>query len=864
MTSQDSGTNKMQGQPAGERPVIHMIGNAHLDPAWMWTCDEGMEAFLATCRSAIDRMEETPSFIFTCSSAAHYRWVEQAEPELFEQIRKQVREGRWAIAGGWWTQADCNIPSGEGFVRQALLGQRYFFDRFGIRAYTGYSPDAFGHGLGLPQLLARSGMTGYIFCRPDPAELSLPSPLVRWTGPDGSSVLAYRVPFHYNMYESSVPKKVRDLTAALHAPSPLASEGRTLASFGSEWMLFYGVGNHGGGPTREHIAQIIALHDDPQGPRPVFSTPDRFFQHVQEQPEQWNIPDWRDDLQLNAPGCYSAHSRIKQLNRQSEHLLMAAERMASLEGLLTGHPYPAAELRRAWENVCFNHFHDIICGVAIREALDDAMNMYGEALTIAKHTTRMALQRLARRIDTTGPGQTLMIFNTHTWDLKEYVTFELWHDIDKALWSRPVDIRITDDEGNELPCQVGYTSGKIGKDRIAVTFPASLPALGWRCYRVFYGEPSESTPLPYSSSDTVLENEYLRIEISPESGALVSMVDKKSGIEMLAGPSALGIIMDDPTDTWGHGVERFDRVAGTFGDAEVRLVENGPAYATIRSRSRWGGSRLQQDFRLYHDARHLEVKTRIFWAEQHMMLKLGFHTAIGNAAAFHEGAYCVTEKPCDGIERPRGTWSALAGECAGSPMAFAIIDDAKHGCSAIVGRPDSRNGSGDSHSIDHGSSLLLTVLRSPGYATHDPHPYDPNEDTEIIDQGAQRFTYIITTESGPGWQGKLTRWGMVLNAPPQPHLESVHEAASPLLERSGSFIRSSSDDIIATAIKQGEDGNRWVVRLFETTGSSSASTISIPPLGLSWNAELGPFELRTFQVGGDGIREVDLTEYCVQ
>lgn len=863
MISQDTDTNGMQSQPEGERPIFHMVGNAHLDPAWMWTWNEGMEAFLATCRSAIDRMEETPAFIFTCSSAAHYRWVEEAEPELFQRIREQVCQGRWAIAGGWWTQADCNIPSGEGFVRQALLGQRYFLDRFGIRARTGYSPDAFGHGLGLPQLLARSGMTGYIFCRPDPTELALPSPLVRWTGPDGSSVLAYRVPFHYNMYESSVPKKVGDLAAALHAPSPLAAE-HTLAKFGPEWMLFYGVGNHGGGPTREHIAQIIALRDNPTGPQPVFSTPDRFFRQVQEHPEQWNIPEWRDDLQLNAPGCYSAHSRIKQLNRRSEHLLMAAERAASLEALLAGGPYPALELRRAWENVCFNHFHDIICGVAIREALDDAVDMYGEAVSIAKHTTRMALQRLARRIDTTGPGQTLMIFNTHAWELKEQITFELWHDIDKSLWSRPVDIRVTDDAGNELPCQTGYTSGKIGKDRIAVTFPAHLPALGWRCYRVFYGEPSTVRLSLHPASTTVLENQHLRIEISPQSGALVSMVDKERGVELLAGPSALGVVIDDPTDTWGHGVERFNRVAGMFGNADVRLVENGPVYATIRSRSHWGGSWLQQDFRMYHDARHLEVRVRIFWAEQHRMLKLAFHTALDNATAFHEGAYCVTEKPCDGIERPRGTWSAVAGECAGRPMVFAIIDDAKHGCSAVTGGPDSGNGSGDNHGTGPGTSLLLTVLRSPGYATHDPHPYDPNEDTEIIDQGAQRFTYILAAESGKEWKSGLARRGMVLNAPPLPHLESMHPSGRSPLGRSGSFIQSSSESVIVTAVKQDEDGNGWIVRLFESAGTRASATISIPPLGLSWDAEFEPFQLRTFQTGSGGIQEVDLTEYRVQ
>jgi len=847
--------------------MFHMIGNAHLDPAWMWQWDEGMEAFLATCRSALDRMEETPGFTFTCSSAAHYRWMEEADPELFERVRRQVHQGRWAIAGGWWTQADCNLPSGEGFVRQALLGQRYFLERFGTTARTGYSPDAFGHALGLPQLLARSGLTGYIFCRPDPTELQLPSPLVRWHGPNGSSVLAYRVPFHYNMYETSVPKKVGDLMAALGRPSPLTAGGHTLRSFGPEWMLFYGVGNHGGGPTREHIAQILALDSDPAMPKLAFSSPDRFFQQVATNGKAWHIPDWRDDFQLNAPGCYSAHSGIKRLNRQSEHLLMAAERTASLASILIGDPYPAGELRRAWENVCFNHFHDILCGVAIREALDDAIGMYGEALSIARRISRMALQRMARRIDTTGPGMTLMVFNPHACDLGDYVTFELWHDIDKSLWSHPVDIRMTDDDGNELPCQNGFTSGKIGKDRIGMTFRAEVPALGWRCYRVFYGEPPTAVP-PYpllACTDTVLQNEHLRVEFSPANGAIVSIVDRDGRGEMLAGPSALGVVMDDPTDTWGHGVERFDRVLGTFGDAEVRLVECGATHTTIRSRSRHGASWMQQEFRLYRDARYIEVRARVFWAAEHRMLKLQFHTALEEAHAFHESAYCVTGKPCDGIERPRGAWSAISGRCSGADMTFAIIDDAKHGYSAMQGGYDAAgNLIAPSPGHPAGTSMLLTVLRSPGYATHDPHPHHRDEDITFLDQGIQEFRYVIAMDGTSGWRGECARRAMILNAPPVVHFESAHEAAAPGLERTEGAIHIVPDTVMATAIKRHEDGNGWIVRLVETAGTSPRATISIPALEAEWNVEFEPFDIRTYLIEPGRIVETDLTEMHLQ
>lgn len=838
-------------------PIIHMVGNAHLDPAWMWQWGEGMEAFIATCRAAIDRMEETPAFIFTCSSAAHYRWIEENEPELFQRIASYVRNGQWRIVGGWWVQADCNLPSGEGFARQALLGQRYFLERFGRIARTGYSPDAFGHNLGLPQLLARAGMTAYLYCRPDPTELLLPQPLLRWIGPDGSSVLAYRVPFHYNMYESSVPKKVNDLLDAYDGSSSLTADARPLRSFSPEWMLMYGVGNHGGGPTREHIAQIIAIDSDATTPPLRFSDPDTFFESIEAKLDRITIPEWRDDLQLNAPGCYSAHSEIKRLNRKSEHALITAERFSSLASILLGVPYPASELARAWENVCFNHFHDIICGVAIKEALEDAIEMYGESLAIAQRATRNALRRIASGIDTTGQGQTLVLFNPHAWDVSEHITFELWHDIDKALWLEPVDIRITDDEGMELPCQLGFTSGKIGKDRIAVTFKGSVPALGWRCYRVFYGEKrSADATTDISADDGRLENAHLRVTIDRASGAIASIHHKESGREILAGSAARGVVIDDKTDTWGHGRSVFDDVIGFFGDAETRLVEYGPAYATIRARSRWGSSWLQQDYTLRSDARELQVAVKLFWGEERKMLKLEFPCRADAAEGYYESAYSITRKPCDGTERPGGVWGAIVGTTDGAPAGIGIVNDAKYGYSASTLGSDASAGAGSCN----GASLSLTALRSPSYATHDPHPFNPDEDLDFIDQGVQRFRYAIIPITSEGWPESLARAGALLNAPLFTQLESAHASIGVPLGRGYQGISVAPSSVIVTVVKRDYDGEGWALRLYETSGKEASVDLTLSPLELSWRGALAPHEVKTLLVRNGAVVECSLLE----
>jgi alpha-mannosidase len=822
--------------------TIHMVGNAHLDPAWMWTWDEGMEAFLATCRAALDRIDETPDLVFTCGSAAVYRWIEEVEPALFERIRAKVESGNWCIVGGWWLQADCNLPSGEGFVRQALLGQRYFLDRFGRAARTGYSPDAFGHACGLPQLLARAGMTGYIYCRPDPTELALPQPLVEWRSADGSSVLAYRIPFHYNMYETTVPKKVDDLVAAIDGASSLVADGGGLGRFGTTWCLFYGVGNHGGGPTREQIAHILSIDADASRPRLLFSTPDAFLDDVMRHRDERAIPVWTDDLQIDAPGCYSAHSEIKRLNRASEHSLLQAERLSSMATALVGAEYPLAELERAWEHVCFNHFHDILCGVAIRETLDDAIEQYGAALSAAKHASRYAAQRLARAIDTRGDGQALVVVNPHAWGLEESVRFELWHDIEKSLWSQPVDVRLTDEEGNELPCQTGFTSGKIGRDRIAVTFPASLPALGWRTYRVHYGEKSGlDGAYPGTASDTVLENAHVRLEVDAAAGGIAM---RMRDVGEVVGIGGVGLVIEDHTDTWGHGVESFDAVAGRFGEMESRLVESGPTHATIRVRTRHGSSWMQQDFRLAATARTVDVDVKIFWAEQYRMLKLAFASPIDDAVSVAEAAYAITTKVADGRERPCGTWCAIASQANGG--ALGLVSDAKHGFSA--------------HALDGGTELRLSVLRSPSYATHIPHPHHPDEDLDFLDQGMQRFRYRIVPMPGGLDPALLTRTGALLCAPPVAHLESAHEALEPALPSTLEGARVTPSHVMLTVVKRSEEDDGWIVRVYEAAGTAATAVVELPLLGARWSVAIGPHEVRTYLVRSWQVDEVDLIE----
>ena len=227
--------------------LLHMIGNAHIDPVWLWQWPEGYQEVRATFQSAIDRMEEYPDFVFTCDSSLFFEWVEESDPELFEKLRERIAEGRFQVIGGWWVEPDCNIPCGESFVRQALYGQRYLREKFGITATTGANIDSFGHNATIPQILAKSGADSYVFLRPGPEEIPLDSPLFWWESPDGSRVLAYRIPHEYCAPKDDIGEHVETAIS-------------TLPAGGEEWAVFYGVGNHGGGPTKANLDQIARLN----------------------------------------------------------------------------------------------------------------------------------------------------------------------------------------------------------------------------------------------------------------------------------------------------------------------------------------------------------------------------------------------------------------------------------------------------------------------------------------------------------------------------------------------------------------------------------------------------------------------------
>ncbi|MFL5717001.1 MAG: alpha-mannosidase [Chloroflexota bacterium] len=818
----------MANEHVGRSRILHLVGNSHIDPVWLWQWPEGFQEIRATFRSALDRMTEDPDFIFTCDSAAYYAWIEEIEPAMFEEIRARVAEGRWELVGGWWVEPDCNIPSGESFVRQALISQLFFLDRFGKTATVGYNVDPFGHNAMLPQLLRGAGMDSYVFMRPGPHEAPLPGPLFRWESPDGSTVLAYRLPHEY-----CAPSE--DL--GYHLDKSIAQ----LPPGWSQMMAFYGVGNHGGGPTRANLESIRRLDGAGSMPRLIHSTPRRFFDSVDEEA---NIPVVVGDLQHHAIGCYSAHSGIKSWMRRAENGLVSAEAWAAVGRIAAGRPYPRDELDRAWQGVLFNQFHDTLGGTAIEPAYDDAHDQLGEASAIAARVQNIAIQSLSQLIDIGDePGVVpIVVFNPLAWPVQAEVELE-YGGLKPAA-------ALVDELGKDVTFQSVQSYATVSSWRSRLAFETQLPALG---YRTLFMRPDHPRPTlsGLSVSGTTIETPQLRVGVDPTSGRIDQLVLREHGQDVvdLADPSrGRAVVMADTSDTWGHRRTAYRDEIGVFETTSVECIEAGPVRAIVRIESRYGSSLLTEDVVVWATSGEVELRVILDWHEREALLKMRIPTPLVATTAAYEIPYGAIERPPDGDEEPGQRWIDTSGTVPGVDGRFgvALLNDGKYAFDI------------------HEGQLGVTAVRSPIYAHHEPGVPRQGVRYAFQDQGVQRFRLRIVPHRG-GWaDARLTRRAMELNQRPTSLVESRHAGPLP---STLSFLSIEPENVVIGAVKLAEDSDDLVIRVVETAGRPSTAQIGLPTLDSTFAFEIGPFQIRTFRVPPDARVEpieTDLIERPIQ
>ncbi len=802
----------------------YLVANAHLDPVWQWCFPEGLSLVKSTFRSALDRMKEYPGYIFTSACASYYKWIKLNEPEMFEEIRQRVEEGRWAVVGGMWVQPDCNIPSGEAFCRHFLYSQKFFKENFGFTVKTGYNVDSFGHNGMLPQLLKKSGIENYIYQRPDnrKEKPNLPSDdLHLWRSPDGSVVRAFHIP---DGYGGDVHRE-RLIDHYYNKNQPM--------------MVFFGVGNHGGGPSKEHLANAEKLIE--QG-NFRYAHPDEYF----EDTAGIDKPLVNEDLQHHASGCYSANSRIKELNRRAETELVTAEKLDVLANLMTGSAIHSDSIEKAWERVMFNQFHDILAGCSIKEAYNDAENAFGYARETAAGVNTFAAQRISWRIKTTdfldadvsemrarmwyrkGEGSPMVVFNPHSFHVKSVAQFG-----DAGV------SKVLDSDGNEVRLQKVRAPYTDGDHVMKTVFEADVPPYGYAVYYLYHRDAGDDKEYETDlvATENSLENSKVKVVFDKESGAVSSFVLKNNGKDFAKELLGRAVVCDDSeNDTWGHGIFDYNIEIGQFGDGSLELLESGPIRATVKSVVKYGNSVLKRYYSLYSGSDKLTVRTVLDFDEQYKSVKLSFKADVNNQTITYSMPYGFIEKPANGQEEPCHAWCDI---CDDNGNGLALLNTSKYSFCSI------------------GNDLRMMIARGCAYLDHYGQGHRDSE-MEFLDKGLQEFVYEIVPHTEK-INSRLFRMSEVLNNPLQTHQETHHDGSLPAVY---SAMNVNKDNIVVTSVKCAEDSDGIIMRIVETAGSATTATVSFEPLNAQFTMSWKPQEIKTVRISADGnVFENMITEF---
>ena len=816
------------------KPTIHLICNAHLDPVWQWRWEEGCSEALSTFGNAVRLLAEHPSLIFNHNEAILYQWVRRYDPQLFRSIQRLVRQGRWSISGGWFLQPDVNLPPIESIFRHILEGRRFFAEHFGAKPRVAYCFDSFGHSAGLPQVLRQTGYRMYIHLRPQEAEMHLPADLYRWRGADGSEILNYRI--EVGLYHTERDNIALRLTEATELALRL----------NRDVPVFWGLGNHGGGATREDLEIIDKTMRDEKRVRFRHSTPDRLYLALRAHAH--TAPVLQGDMQHIFTGCYTSLSRLKRRALTTTAGLLQAEALAAAAWWAQNAPYPESELHEAWRGVLFNDFHDILPGSCTEPAEQDALDLYGSVSHVAQ-TVRMGAASALNRGSHVPLYIPVTILNTNPSLTRVPVDVECMLDL-RPKWTGTWHLRLTTLDGQEVPYQEEQPEALLPFNgwRRKVSFMADVPHMGASRYALQIHEgtrdPERCTPFLHSSTDA--------------STGLIRSLRADGGRECLAGPMMMPLVVEDGCDSWGADCWKYRNVVGVFAPAGQpdRILEHGAVRRITESSFAYNSSTAHLRTTVYPDWPVVEFHWRIHWHEHRKFLKLSIPTIFSVPSLLCEVPGGIIDRPANGEEHVHGRWCMASGLIDGKETAIGVVNSGQHGLDFADGE------------------IRLSVLRSAAYCHEKGFPLTDPPARKYMDQGVHDFRILVTVGDAETVRAMLPGLSEWLIAPPlaYAHLPvgnpSAKQSASTPAALANRTARSRTDILSLTpstirllALKRSEDGKSLILRLQESAGQSAASRLSFTAPACTIRLRFRPLEIKTVRVNRHGTwTEVDPLE----
>jgi len=826
--------------------TIHCVGHAHIDMNWMWSWPETVAVTGDTFLTVLKLMEEFPDFCFTQSQASVYAIAKDYLPELFEQVRRRVAEGRWEIAAVHWVEGDKNLASGESLARHMLYTRRFVAESFGLspeEVPLDWEPDTFGHAATIPAIVSRGGVRRYYLCRG--GKFAKP-PVFRWKGPDGSEILVNLETTWYN-----------DHLGTHNAPAMLAFCEKTGLR---DWMCVYGVGDHGGGPTRRDIHRAHEMDAWPIYPSFRLATTRRYYDVVEKHAAE--LPELEGELNFEFTGCYTSQSRIKRTNRLAEHLLEFAESAAVLAWRAAGRQYPAERLRAGWIDTIFSHFHDILPGSGVRETREEHMGRFQRvaaattaigtsslrALAAAVDTSSLAPEQEAARADAgqamgAGAGQgtywggistavhapsgvgTYLAFNPTAWPRRETVKVTVWDPGDGLVDDAAFIARFPD--GGVAGAQ---RLGKAGRDYwghryVDLAVPVAVGAMG---YSAFVVEPAgrhvpppaceypatlvgkaaelEQEPAVRSPDRLSMENEFLSVRLDSLTGGIVELTDKAAGVNLVDPSSPAGLleyVLERPGGMSAWTIHETQKRICPLEVHSIEPVAAGPNLASVAAKTKVADSTITVTYSLGAAQRYLGIDIEADWLERGSpeigtpSLRLRVPLALTAAAGRYEIPFGSIRRSLNGgQEVPALRWADVTGRTPdGRRAGCALLNDSRHG-----------------HSLD-GATLALTLIRS---------SYEPDPLPEI---GRHEVRAALMPHAGLLPAAELIRLGAGFNQPIRVLATDAHAGRLPPEAAGVREVRPAG--VVLTGIKKAEEEDAMIFRLLAAGGRAADARVAL-------------------------------------
>lgn len=812
-------------------PKIYCVGHTHIDVAWLWTLKVTQDKALRSFSTVLKHMEEYPDYTFMSSQPQLYKYVQSNAPEVYARIKEAVAAGRWEPEGAMFVEADCNLSSGESLTRQILYGKRFFRSEFGRDNEVLWLPDVFGYSAALPQILKKSGINYFMTTKISWNEFNkLPYDTFLWQGIDGTRLLTHFSPSRDFIDRSSgghfATEFFTTYNADLGANQVMGAWKRyQQKDISSIALMSFGYGDGGGGPTRAMLEQHKRLSAGIPGCPQTLMSDTRAFFHALDAQVRDNplLPTWVGEMYLEYHrGTYTAMARNKRFNRKSEFAWLNTELYSSLADELLDHPYPKQRINQGWEVIMRNQFHDILPGSSIREVYEDSKAEYESLEQESREIQGDALRMLTAQV--AGSAGDLVVYNPGSFPYDAPVCFPL-PDSCQAC--------VVIDGDTALPTQICAD----GRGLFAL---GAIPPKGFKRFRVAQSAEQAVTAVIEGSH---FETAYYQLTFD-EKMQFTALYDKMAARHVLKAGETGNQLMsyeDRPHnyDAWDLN-NYYTQHAWPIDDVQSwRVLENGAVRCVIEIRRRYLDSSVSQHVILYANSPRIDFENDWDWHQSHLFVKALFPVDVLAVDATYEIQYGHVKRPTHfntswdfaRFEVCHHKWLDLAEDGYG----ISLLNDCKYGASV------------------HDGVIGLSLLKSSTY----PNP--------VADQERHVFTYALLPHQGSWQEAGVLAQAYQINNPAQVYVKDNKGGSLPA---TFSFVRSNQAGAVIEAVKQAEDSDATIIRVYEAYGRRTRAVLDFAlPLAQASECnlmeeedvtvayethhlafELKPFEIKTFKL----------------